>query len=357
MKRILFCLVMITLLSLPLLASCKTTPEPSTPTTPTQPTTPTTPAKPTVIELTVNDHNPPQSTVAAAWQIWAEWVNAQSDELQVTVISGGALLSGDEAYRGTQTGVCDIAHYVVDREDGFLLNLVMALPFLGWPEQHVESKYLALLDEFPEMAGEWEGITILSTMMMPPTHLHNVSKDIVTPADLKGMKIMGAEAMTIEAVNVAGGTTVEFPITDMTPSLQTGVIDGVINHFPVCGIFGALELLKYHTIYGGGGINMTPMYAIMNTEKLNSLSSNSQKILMDSGQVWLDTQTELDIQSMDMAMAMTEGHSFVDLTPEQIKVWYDLVKKPIHDEWIAECEAAGLPGEAVYNRALELAAK
>lgn len=357
MKKVIFCLVALILLAIPLSLACKTSPEPAQPTTPTTPSTPTTPEKPEVIELVVNDHNPPQSTVAAAWKEWETWVNDQSDELKVTVVSGGALLTGDEAYRGTQTGVCDIAHYVVDREEGFLLNLIMALPFLGWSEQHVEDKYMTLLNEFPEMEKEWEGITILGVMMMPPTHLHHTSKVIKTPDDLRGSKMMGAEAMTIEAVRVAGGTAVELGIMDMTPSLQTGVIDGVINHFPVCGIFGALELLKYHTIFGGGGINMTPMYAIMNTEKLNSLPQNLQKILIDSGQVWFEKQKALDIQSMEQAMAMCEGHTFTELTPQEIEVWYNTVKSDIHDSWIEECEASGLPGQKVYDRALQLVAK
>jgi hypothetical protein len=51
------------------------------------------------------------------------------------------------------------------------------------------------------------------------------------------------------------------------------------------------------------------------------------------------------------------GHKFTYLTPEQIKVWYDLVKGPIHDKWIKEAEAKGLPGEKVYKKALKLIKK
>ena len=42
------------------------------------------------------------------------------------------------------------------------------------------------------------------------------------------------------------------------------------------------------------------------------------------------------------------------LTPEQIKPWYDLVKDPIHNKWIKDCEAKKLPAQKVYTRALEL---
>lgn len=339
--------------------SCTTTTTTITTTTTTSPTTAsaTTPITPTVapIELIVNDHNPPESTVAKAWDDWAAWVEDKSEgRLKVTIIKGGALFTGDEAYQAVLNGSCDIAHYVVDSQQGFLLNLVFALPFMGWPEQHVEAAYQTLLDEFPEMRAEWEGVTILSFMIMPGTHIHTKDKVVVTPDDIKGMKVMGAEAMTIKAVDTAGATAADIPITEMTPSLQTGLVAGVINHFPVCGIFGALDLLKCHTVFGGG-INFTPMYAIMNTAKFNSLPADLQQVLVDSGAVWLQKHTEWDNKSMDFAMDMTEGHTFTMLTDEEISVWYNLVKAPIHDKWIADCEAAGLPGQEVYDRARVLA--
>ena len=58
-----------------------------------------------------------------------------------------------------------------------------------------------------------------------------------------------------------------------------------------------------------------------------------------------------------MGLAQEAGQEFVYLTPEQIAVWQDLVRDTIHQSWIDECEAAGLPGQAVYDRALELIAE
>ena len=315
-------------------------------------------APPEVIELTFNDHNPPFTGPAQAYDYWAEQVDAESGgRLKINIIHGGALFTGDEVYRAVETGACDGGHYVVDREDGFLLNLLMTLPFMGWPEQHVEASYQTLLDEFPEMAAEWEGVTIISFMMMPPTHVHTVDKVIKTPDDIAGVKIFCAEAILAEIMNAVGATAVEMGIMDMTPSVQTGVVEGVCNHFPVLNVFGTLELTKCHTVFGDGGINITPMFEIMNTEVLNGLPSDLQDLLLNSGHYWFDKFNELDAADIAGSIAFCEenNHTMTYLTPEEIKVWYDLVKAPLHDAWIAECEAAGLPGQEIYDRALELA--
>jgi TRAP-type C4-dicarboxylate transport system substrate-binding protein len=231
---------------------------------------------------------------------------------------------------------------------------------MGWPEQHKTGElYQKLLDSSKEMQNEWNGVTIISVMMMPPTHLHTVKKPVVMPADIKGMKIMGAETMTIAAAQAAGATPVQIDIGDMAPALNTGLIGGIMNHFPVLNVFGALELLNYHTIFGDGGINMTPMFIIMNTRKLNSLPSDLQKLIMNSGSIWYNKMKELDDADQIKAKKDAEGwgHKFTYLTPEQIKVWYNVVKAPIHDAWIKEAEAKGLPGKAVYNKALKLIKK
>ena len=145
----------------------------------------------------------------------------------------------------------------------------------------------------------------------------------------------------------------------MTPSVQTGVVEGVCNHFPVLNVFGTLELTKCHTVFGDGGINITPMFEIMNTDVLNSLPSDLRDILLNSGHYWFDKFNELDAADIARSQSYCEenNHTFTYLTPEEIQVWYELVKGPLHNAWIAECEAAGLPGQAVYDRALELAAE
>ena len=211
-KKLIFISVILAVVAIPLLAACETTPD--------------------VYDLVFNDHNPAGTGPALAQDYWAEQIeNESGGRINISVIHGGALFAGDEVLRAVQTGGCAGGHYVVDREQGFLLNLVMTLPFMGWPDQHVENIFWTLMDEYPEFADEWEGVTIIGFMMMPPTHIHTTDLAISTPDDIKGVKIFCAEAASAQIMDAVGATAVEMGIMDMTPSVQTGVVDGVHNHF------------------------------------------------------------------------------------------------------------------------------
>lgn len=310
-----------------------------------------------VIELTVNDHNPGVSTVSKAWDDWGKWLEDHSDgKVKVTIHHGGALLKGDEAYRGVQTGIAANAHYVLNAAEGFGLNAVMTLPFMNWPDQlHTANIYKGLLQKYPKMVAEWQGVIPLGIIMMPPTHIHTAKKAVKTPADLKGLKLHGAEVALIQVMGASGATPVQLDIADMYMSLDRGLIDGVMNHFPVLGVFGVLKLMPNHTIFGEGGMNMTPMFNIMNAEVYNKLPADVQKVVKESGKIWEERQLHWDGISMKQAMDSCKGHNFVKLTPDEIKVWYDLVKGPIHDKWIKENEKNG--AKAIYEDALAQAAK
>jgi TRAP-type C4-dicarboxylate transport system substrate-binding protein len=114
--------------------------------------------------------------------------------------------------------------------------------------------------------------------------------------------------------------------------------------------------MPFHTIFGKGGVNMTPMGIIWNEKKWNNYPPDVKKILTDGAHFYTEKFFEMDygMQGMVVKTCKDKGHTFTELTPQEIKVWYDLVKKPIHDRWIAEAEAKGLPGRAVYNETLRL---
>ena len=310
-----------------------------------------------VIKLTISDHNPPFTPTGKAIAAWVEKINEMGkDRLELTLHPGGALLSGEEAYRGVQAGVVDAAHYVVDTREGFILNLITGLPFMGWPDRWVAGEmYQQLLDKSEAMRAEWEGVTILSFLMMPGTHLHTAKKPIITPADLKGKKIMGSETTLNAVMQAVGATPIQLDIGDMSPSLSTGLIDGVMNHINVIKVFGALELLPYHT-YFGGGITFTPIYLIMNTKKLNSLPPDLNQLMIDSGSIWYDALHEMEIGFGIACQKEAEEmkHTFNYLTPEQIALWYNLVKGPVHDQWMKDAASKGRPGKEVYEMALNL---
>lgn len=314
-----------------------------------------------VVKLTFNDHNPGPSTVAKAWDDWEEWVEKESDgKVQINLVHGGSLLKEKDAYRGIQKGVADGGHYVLNRQQGFTLNTVITLPFMRWPGRDKAVQiYRDLREEFPELREEWKGIKIIGTIMMPPTGIHTKDTVVKTPEDLKGMKLMGAEHAMVQLIDAAGATAVNLDIGDMYMSLDRGLIQGVMNHVAVLDVFGVLELLEHHTVFGEGGLNMTPMFNVMNQESFDKLPPDVQDLLEESGRVWAEKQMEWDKKSLAKAWGYCKenDHKITRLNPEQIKEWQELIQEPIYEKWIEENEKQGKPGREVFDRAEELAGK
>jgi len=315
-------------------------------------------ARAEVIRLTFNQFNPPGTTVARVFEQWEKWVEEKSGgRVDIKLHHGGSLLKMKEAYRGVQKGMVDGSLYILNSDDGFKLNSVITLPFMGWPSQRETTRiYQAIRKQFPEIDKEWKGVKLIGAFMMPPTAIHTVKAIVKTPEDLKGLKMNGMELTLVQTIHAAGATPVSLDPSDMYMSLDRGLVQGVLNIFPVLDVFGVLGLLPYHTILGEGGINMTPICNIMNAESFNKLPPDIQKIFEESGEFWANAFETLDAKQQESTMnsCKEKKHTFTYLTSEQIRVWRDLVKYPVHEKWIEENEAKGLPGKAIYNAASKL---
>jgi TRAP-type C4-dicarboxylate transport system substrate-binding protein len=314
------------------------------------------------IELKVSDPNPAGTTPALAMDAWAKQVTQQSGgRLTLTVYHGATLLSTDELFTGVQTGIADFGVYVSDIKDGLLkddllLNNIVTLPFMGWPDQRKTGQiYLGLLAAYPELQAEWKGLKVVGVAMMAGVHIHNVVRDITTPADLNGLKTVAAAGVLTDSAHAAGAIGVQVDITQMATAVANGTVEAVIDHFAKLAVNNVLQPFTHHTLFGDGGINMTPLIVIVNRDVFNSLSADLQDIVTGSGSFYADQFYALDgpLQAASVAQAVAWNQSFVSLTPEEITVWYELVKVPVHDQWITTCAVNGLPGQALYDDTLQ----
>jgi TRAP-type C4-dicarboxylate transport system substrate-binding protein len=57
--------------------------------------------------------------------------------------------------------------------------------------------------------------------------------------------------------------------------------------------------------------------------------------------------------NMVKGMAKEMGHQIYQPTAEEMKLWRQAVQ-PVHEKWIADTEAKGLPARAVYEEAKRL---
>ncbi len=342
-------------------APTTTTAGPATTAAPTTTAAPPTTAAPEkVIELTFNDHNPPDMPVSNALVAYAKYIEEQAGgRVKINVVLGGALFLADEVLRALQTGTCDAGTYVMTRTEGFYVNDVISLPFLGWPDRDETTEiYRTLLSEFPEMRAEWGDATYRAYGMMPPVQMQWTKKQVKTVADIKGMKSFCAEQIYADTFAALGGVPVDLDIADMYTAVERGVVQGVVNHANVCFVFGAWDLLKSHTVFGEGGISMAPVGVAWSNKSYNALPPDIQKIVDDAGAVWYKAfmDAENPFTEMVIGKARERGDTFIELTPDEIAVFREAIRGPVLDKWMNEASAKGLPAQAIYDRTLELAA-
>jgi len=335
MKKLLFSLLAVILASMLIFTGCGE-PEPEAPALD--------PAK--VYNLKYIDWGPEFWDLGVRAKEWiAEVERLTNGKVLIEAYFAASLVSRLDTYRALETGVADIALYVLGGNPGVhQLNRVIDLPGTGIPDERAQMEiYNKLRDKYPELEEEYGNVMVLRMMGLPPEHIHTTDKfkQVITPEDLAGLKTY-ANQLWEEQIGAYGGAIVSPSPMEWYTSLDTNLIQGMFIHWNAVYDSGLLELFKYHTVVGEGGMGMQTIGWIMNRDSFNQLPAEYRKIILESAEEWQEPSLADSVNTAreGRAAAIEMGHEVVDLTPEQQHVWLDLAA-PIHEQWIAESEAAG----------------
>ena len=313
------------------------------------------------IELNFATFMPPFAAQFGAYQEWADKISEQTEGMvTVTLYPAGSLLPPDDMLTGVKSGMAEIGDTTLGMwTDQFPLSGILMLPFMpvGETEDALDI-WLTLQDEFPEMAAEFEDVKVLfySGSGADAFALHSTDKSIVAPGDMAGVTVQaeGGMVAVMESINAA-------PVThsnmEWYTDLQTGIFEAMWMNWMAVGEMGLLDFLKYDTIFPSGTI-FGEEIIFMNMETWESLPGYVQDIIED-----LRPETEARILELTagsnaagLQKAQDAGNTIVTLTPAQEDAWYQAAL-PIHQAYLADLDAQGLPATEVYERALELAGK
>ena len=193
--------------------------------------------------------------------------------------AAGALVPMDEYQKAIQMGTMDMMHVGIGNADYHPSSSFTRLPFLGLRDMRMNTDICqTMYDTFPEIREEYAVFGMLySIASMPPDLLHTTDKAVRVPADLKGLKLAAGEHIAA-VVEGAGGAPVEVQLPDWYMSLESGLIDGVWDHFAVIDAFGVTPLFKHHTYFTSepgdvtaGGSAIAQMGVTFNWDSWNSL--------------------------------------------------------------------------------------
>lgn len=123
-------------------------------------------------------------------------------------------------------------------------------------------------------------------------NLTNSKKDVVTPADMSGLKIRVMEnPVYIDTFKALGANTVPMAWTEALTALQQGTIDGQENPVVVIHSFKLYETQKYLSLTRH---TYSPATIMMGLDKFKKLPEDLQKIVVEAAQEAAEYERKLN---------------------------------------------------------------
>ena len=248
-----------------------------------------------------------------AFMDFAKRVHEKSNgQVTVEVYAGGALGTNKEVYEQARMGAPIIANV----DPGYLSDYVPDIGILNGPylvTKPSEFKKLSDSDWYAEQVKivSENGFQIIALNgFFGARHIIS-DKPIRTLDDIKGLQIRNPpNVMWLETFKALGAK----PVTLAWAEVYSGLAQGVIHaaEAPLGSILGA-KLYEHKKVISTTGHFKAFVGMAIGTTYWNTLPKDVQQLLLDEGQTWGETLTQLTLSSMDEQQAQLEkeGVTFV----------------------------------------------
>ena len=292
---------------------------------------------------------------------WAPRINEQIEkigyELDITYYHSSSLYKMRDQVQALEDGLIDFTTFVPSYEVARTpLHEMLSMPLMGWDCYGASRMWFELQETIPAFGAEFSKYKEIFHFMPMPGIL-NANRVLRVPADFKGVK-MQASGKNGDMMRSIGAIPVTMPPPDWYTSLERGLIEAISLGIYGVTMFKLHEVVDVHIFPFDDSFGYPAMSVIMNRKKYESLHPGVQKAI-DDNVMWASQRiNEIDDAHNPEAEEICRkmGHTFVVLTPEEMKLWYDAFK-PVQEDWIEEMEAKGLPGRKVVTEAKRLAEK
>jgi len=314
-----------------------------------------TPAMAQDVTLRLHQMLPPQATIPAkALEPWANKVMEDSNgrikvELYPAMQLGGA---PPTLYSQAEDGVVDLIWTVLGYTPGrFPKSEAFELPFLLTNAEQTSAAFYNYVME--NSADEFDSVHVIALHTHGPGLFH--TKNPVTKLeDLKGMKIRGGSRIISDMLGQLGAEPVGMPVPAVTEALSKGVIDGTTIPWEVTPSLKVSELVHNHTGFSGANGLYTQTFGfVMNKDSYNRLPDDLKAIIdANSG---LETSRDFgrvmdEGDKVGLKIAEDLGNNIITLDEAETARWKEAAQ-PTIDKWIADMDAAGNDGAALYAAA------
>lgn len=262
-----------------------------------------------------------------------------------------ALTAPGDAYDNAAAGAIDMGWALHGYTPGrFPLTDAVELPFLFENAEQATDALWNLYEEFPEFQDEYNDVHVLGLWTHDVGNLYTTDTAVTEP-DLSGLTLRAPGPIQTNLIEALGGAGVGLPAPELYDSLERGVIDGLMIADTGVDSFTLYEVVDHATI---ANFYVAGQFLVMNQGAWDSLSPAQQEAI--------DGLAGRDL-SLVGARAYDEAHARVVgqheewglevVNVDDLGPWQDAAQDVV-DNWISDREADGMPGQAMYDRLLEI---
>lgn len=283
------------------------------------------PADNKVVTIQVGYENATSEPAAKAVEKWAQLVNEKSKgSLQLKLFPNSAL--------GKKTELIDqmvLGEPIITVADGaFLADYgvpdfgIFYAPYMfsNWDEQWAVIASPWYQDLCNQLAKK-SSIRVISSNWVYGTRNIISNKPVVTPADLKGLKMrVSSNKLSIDSFTSLGASAIGMDMGDVYQALQSGTIDAVENPITALANRSFQEVSKH--LVKNEHILATSMW-ICSDAFYQKLTPEQQKILVDSANEAgvYNNQLQDAAEAEATKKLLAAGVKITTLTPEQKAAW------------------------------------
>lgn len=270
-------------------------------------------------------------------------------ELTVKIYPGAQLGNPKTMVDAIRKGITDIGFVLPSYVPGrFQRSSVFEMPFIFNSATHVTQVVYDMYDQY--LAEDYKQFKVLWFLSAPLSQVHTVKQAILTAEDFKGLKIRSGNATETQGIKLLGGNPVGMPISELSISLQKGVVDGAFTPYAAMNSHKLIDVVKYVSEVNYSGALMA---VLMNRRKWESLPDSAKQVIdqVATPDFGLQAARAFDQEDLDnVAAGKAKGIEFHTLADGEKAKIRDSIKG-IWEEWVQN-NSAKFPSREILDAAL-----
>ena len=289
----------------------------------------------------------------------AELVSEKTNGEFTMNISYGGLSKNKENLDGISIGAFEMAQFCAGyHRDKNRVVTVLELPFLGVENLAQEVAVSAAVYAHPaaiEEMAQWNA-RLLMTSPMPQYNLVGTGEPRMSLADFEGMRVRATGGIG-KAFASVGAVPTSVTATEAYQAMEGGLVDTVAFAQHAHLSYGTINQATWWTANLNPGTVNCPVVA--NIDAYEALSDAEREALDSS----IPEAVDHYLANYGKLLARWDsvldekGVKKVELSEDVLAEFRTTAADPIRDEWIADMEAQGVPGQELYDLVVSTLAK